>query len=111
MSWVSARAWKKIKINKFWVAASQTDTQVIGGLGKVRQGDQLAWEKIKKTLWCEWVAWVLWALCLELVMCLVAGWLLAAQPGFSGNPRFYIPTLKRDPCPGISDEFGFLLAH
>lgn len=45
VSWVSARAWKKIKINKFWVAASQADTQVIGGLGKVRQGGQLAWEK------------------------------------------------------------------
>lgn len=35
-------------------------------------------KKIKRH-WCEWVAWVLWALCLELVMCLVAGWLLAAQ--------------------------------
>lgn len=35
-------------------------------------------KKIKRH-WCEWVAWVLRALCLELVMCLVAGWLLAAQ--------------------------------
>lgn len=66
-------------------------------------------KKNKKTRWCEWVAWVLWALCLELVMCLVAGWLLAAQLAFSSNPRLYIPTLKRDPCPDISDEFGFPL--
>lgn len=35
----------KKKINKLWVAASQADTQVTGGLGKVRQGGQLAWEK------------------------------------------------------------------
>lgn len=40
------------------------------------------------------MAWVLWALCLELVMGLVVGWLLAAQLDFSGKSWLYIPTLK-----------------
>lgn len=57
------------------------------------------------------MAWVLWALCLELVMGPVVGWLLTAQLDFSGKPWLYIPTLKGGPCPGVSAECDFHLAH
>lgn len=47
-----------LELNTRWMAASQTDTQVVKGLGEVRQGCQLAWRKKKeggyKLVACAW---------------------------------------------------------